>query len=158
MSTKLCLIGVSLLAGMIAASMAAGVTDSSEPTVVESHGRLLDYQLTVDPRGALTRAWMLLRAEPEKTLPAPAGGQASSLPGSRWTVYTDIDGDSVFDAMVKVGPNQQETCILYRNTWITVGNQMAKFTLGSTARAEADGKQYVFKEHAWELQAEATRQ
>ena len=42
--------------------------------------------------------------------------------------------------------------ILYRNTWIEVGNQMAKFTVGSAVRAKADGTEYVFKGHGWEIQ------
>ena len=131
---------------------APAVASKSNATPGESHyGRLLTYQLTTAPNGTLANAWVVLRAEPEKTRPAPPGGQAASYPDSRWTVYTDIDGDSVFDAMVKVGPKQNETFILYRNTWIQVGDQMAMFTVGSVVRAKADGNEYVFKGHAWEL-------
>jgi len=60
--------------------------------------------------------------------------------------------------MVKVGPKQTETCILYRNTWIEVGDRMAKFTVGSVAKAKADGTEYVFKGHAWEIQKQPPQQ
>ena len=64
----------------------------------------------------------------------------------------DIDGDSVFDVMRKVGPKQEETYILYHNTWIEVGwHRMTRITEGSVT-ATADGAEYVWKEHAWELQ------
>ncbi len=130
-----------------------GVASERNATLGESHNsRLMEYQLTSDPGGSLANAWVVLRAEPEKHRPAPRGAQAASYPDSRWTVYTDIDGDSVFDAMVKVGPKQHETYILYRNTWIEVGDQMAKFTVGSVARAKPNGTDYIFKGHAWELQ------
>jgi hypothetical protein len=162
MKFKICLLGLALVVGGIIARavvQAPAVAAESNATPGESHhSRLMDYDLTTGPGGTLTNAWVLLRAEPEKTRPAPRGAQAASYPDSRWTVYTDIDGDSVFDTMVKVGPGQQETYILYRNTWIEVGNQMAKFIVGSVARAKADGAEYIFKGHAWELQKPAARQ
>ena len=60
--------------------------------------------------------------------------------------------------MVKVGPKQQGTYILYRNSWIEVGNQMANFTVGSVTRAIGDGTKYVFKGHAWEIQEQPPQQ
>jgi hypothetical protein len=158
MTVRICLLGLVLLVGAAvtrAVVQAPAVAGESNAT---DQSQLLTYKLTTDPSGTLAHAWVLLRAEPEKLRPAPRGGQAASYPDSRWTVYTDIDGDSVFDTMVKVGPKQQETYFLYRNTWVQVGDQMAIFTIGSTARAKADGAEYVFKRHAWELQKQPPRQ
>jgi len=162
MAVRICLVGLVLLVGAAitrAVVQAPAVAGESNATVGESHDSpLLSYQLTTAPGGTLANAWVLLRAEPEKHRPAPRGAQAASYPDSRWTVYTDIDGDSVFDTMVKVGPQQEETYILYRNTWIEVGNQMAKFTDGSVTRAKADAAEYVFKGHAWEIQKQPRQQ
>ncbi len=161
MTIKICSLGLALLlVGAItrAVVQAPAVAGESNAALGDSHhSRLMDYQLTTGPGGALANAWVVLRAEPEKHRPAPRGAQAASYPDSRWTVYTDIDGDSVFDTMVKVGPKQDETYILYRNTWIEVANQKAKFTVGSVVRAKADGPEYVFKGHAWELQEQPPR-
>ncbi len=60
--------------------------------------------------------------------------------------------------MVKVGPKQTETYILYGNTWIQVGNRKEKFTAGSVVRAKADGTEYVFKAHAWEIHKQPPHQ
>ncbi len=164
MTVRICLLGLALLVGAaitraVVQAPAPAVAGESNATLGESHdSRLLEYRLTTDPGGTLANAWVLLRAEPEKLRPAPRGGQAASFPDSRWTVYTDIDGDSVFDTMVKVGPKQEETYILYRNSWIEVGNQMAKFTVGSVVRAKADGTEYVFKGHAWEIRKQPPQQ
>jgi hypothetical protein len=156
MTVRICLLGLALLVGAAitrAIEQAPAVAGEDNATAGESHeSRLLRYQLTTGPGGTLANAWVLLRAEPEKLRPAAPGDQRASIPDSRWTVYTDIDGDSVFDTMVKVGPNQEETYILYRNTWIEVGNSMARFTVGSVARANAGAAEYVFKGHAWEIQ------
>ena len=156
MTVRICLLGLALFVGAAitrAVVHVPAVAGESNATQEESHdGRLLWYRLTTGSGGTLANAWVLLRAEPEKHRPAPPGGQAGSYPDSRWTVYTDIDGDSVFDTMVKVGPKQEETYILYGNTWIRVGDQKAKFTVGSVVRAKADGTDYVFKGHGWEIQ------
>ena len=158
MTVRICLLGLAILFGaaisraVVQAPAVAGESDATDKS------QLLTYALTTRPDRTLANAWVLLRAEPEKLRPAPPGGQKASYPDSRWTVYTDIDGDSVFDTMVKVGPKQDETYILYRNTWIQVGDQMAKFTAGSVVRAKADGAEYVFKGHAWELQTQPSQQ
>jgi hypothetical protein len=167
MAVRICLLGLALLLAAAvtrAVVQAPAVAGEGNSTAGESHdSRLLSYQLTTGPGGTLANAWLLLRAEPQKFRPGPRvadprGAQAASYPDSRWTVYTDIDGDSVFDSMVKVGPKETETYILYRNTWIEVGCSMATFTVGSVTRAKADGTDYVFKGHAWEIQKQAPQQ
>jgi hypothetical protein len=159
MAARICLLGLAFfVAGAAArAVVQAPAAAAGETKEERRNGRLLEYTLNSNADGTLANAWVLLRAEPYKSRPAPAGAQAASYPESRWTVYTDIDGDSVFDAMVKVGPKGDETFILYHNTWIQVGNQMAKFTAGGVVRAKADGANYVFKDHAWELQKQPAK-
>src|SRR5581483_9051264 len=80
----------------------AVVTFHESANFLASGSELLDYDMVRDEAGRLSRLRLTVRPESEKTRPAQAGSQAASLPASAWTVYEDLDGDSVFDAMVQV--------------------------------------------------------
>ena len=109
---------------------------------------LADMDLKRDGMGRLASFSLVLRAEPERLLPAPPNSQAVALPGSRWAVYFDIDGDSTIDVMVKTGPNLQETKILYQDRWVRVNNRKTGLTLASDARGD-DGTNYIFAGGVW---------
>jgi len=66
-------------------------------------------------------------------------------------VYTDIDGDSVFDAMVQNRKDGMKFYILCSNTWIEVQGMMNGFGPGEVRRSVSDNRKYIFRGHAWEL-------
>jgi hypothetical protein len=80
-------------------------SERARRTVVES--TLADLDVERDDRGHLAGFHVLVRAEPERWLPAPEGGQAAALPGSRSTSYLDIDGDSVLDQTKRFESDQK---------------------------------------------------
>jgi hypothetical protein len=121
-------------------------SEQARRTVLES--TLADFDVERDDRGHLAGFHLLMRAEPERRLPAPEGGQAAALPGSRSTSYLDIDGDSVLDVMVKSGPGLSETSILHEDRWVRVNNRKGKIVVGSKARSD-DGTDYVFIRGGW---------
>jgi hypothetical protein len=114
------------------------------------HGELIDYTMWRGDQGKLDHLRFVLRAEPAKWRPAPPGSQAVRLPDSRYTVYEDLDGDSALDTMVKVGPDSMSSFILFENTWIEVGNSMAKWESRRTVRAIDGGRQYHFAIGGWQ--------
>jgi hypothetical protein len=93
----------------------------------------LDYQLDVGTNG-LSWAWLVLRPRPQS---------------EEWSVYTDIDGDSVFDAMVHVTATNMASYVLFSNTWVQVGNMKSKFTVGEERRSPT-GRRFIFRGHTWE--------
>jgi hypothetical protein len=55
-------------------------SEQARRTVLES--TLADFDVERDDRGHLAGFHLLVRAEPERWLPSPEGGQAAALPGS----------------------------------------------------------------------------
>ena len=99
------------------------------PGTLSESSQLIDYTMWRDDAGKLEHLLFALRAEPAKWRAAPPESQAEQLPDSRYTVYEDLDGDSVFDTMVKVGPDSMSSFILFENTWIQVGNSKVKWDI-----------------------------
>ncbi len=117
------------------------------PRQIKGWSRLLDFSFFLNDANALSRFQMILRAEGEKYSPAPIGGQAVGVPASRWTVYNDLDGDTVLDTMLKVGPGLHETYILHENAWIRVGSSKAKML---RTHSLPDRIPYSFKDGKWQ--------
>ncbi len=113
-----------------------------------SDSELVDYTLNRKDDGHLSYFSLTLRPEPARWKPAPGGGQqAGPLAQTKWTIYDDLDGDSVLDTMRKVGPKLTETYILCENTWVQVENSPEKWGTKPTARS-GDVK-YFFQQGVW---------
>lgn len=80
-------------------------------------------------------------------------GRSSIPPKSNVTLYEDLNGDSVLDTMIKMGPQIYSTYILHKNTWTEVNHSVSPWSIRA-----ADGvysyetkTRYVFKSGAWEV-------
>jgi hypothetical protein len=119
------------------------------PSALSETSQLIDYTMWRDDAGKLERLWFVLRPEAAKWRAAPPGSQADQLPASHRTVYEDLDGDSVFDTMVKVGPESMSSFILFENSWIQVGNSKAKWEYRRYVQAIDSGRKYYFAKGGW---------
>lgn len=117
------------------------------PESLNQMSRLIDYTLHLDGE-KLRKCSLVLRPEPQKWRAAPPNSQHDQLPDSAYTMYEDLNGDSVFDTMVKVGPGAMSSYILLENHWVEVNNSMVKRE-GRVARSLADGREYILGENGW---------
>jgi hypothetical protein len=128
----------------------ATVQFSEDPKRVECESEIVDFAYDRNAEGRVTEFRVVVRAQPQVWLPAPAGSQAAALPGSRSTSYADLDGDSELDFRIKRGPGLEETSILYHDGWVTVGNSKGKTGVGTIVRA-LDGRSFRFEAGKWQL-------
>lgn len=110
---------------------------------------MLDYTLSSDDDGELNHLSLVVRPESQKWRAAPPNSQASRVADSNYTVYEDLDGDSVFDTMVKVGPGRMSSYILADKHWIEVGNSKAKWQHRNSVKAVDGGVEYFFAKGGW---------
>jgi hypothetical protein len=111
------------------------VSDAQTNSPILHRADYVEYRLDTRTNG-LSHAWLVLRTEPQS---------------KEWTVYTDVDGDSVFDAMVHVTAKDMKSYILVSNSWVQVNNTKSGFRVANQ-RWSKSGQRYVFRGHSWELQ------
>jgi hypothetical protein len=117
-----------------------------------SYSTLFDFDLNLKSKNQLGSFRMILRPEPQNQV-APPPGAATWRPVTRWTVYDDLNGDSVLDTMIQRGPELHSSFILVKNSWVEVGNLRAGWRLGSV-RALKTKQTYVFENGGWRPKAE----
>lgn len=110
---------------------------------------LVDFDLKLKDGDQLENFSMILRIEPAQYLDVP--GRPAYYPLTKKTVYNDLDGDSVLDTMVKIGPKFQETYILSNNTWIQGENSRVLWKFRKKVRAVNTGETYIFDNGGWKL-------
>lgn len=116
---------------------------------IRCDSKIMDYTLNRDDDGHLNYFHLILRAEPVRWKPVPPEAQ-SAPPLTKWTNYWDLDGDSVFDAMCKIGPDLHETYIIIENQWTRVANSRAKWGAKPTAQDFHDRQvKYSFEGGFW---------
>ena len=111
---------------------------------ISCFSHLMDYDLNTTSDGQLSSFRLILRAKNQQW----AGNPNSQVlrPMFKQTIYWDIDGDTVFDAMTKSG----ESYILYSNSWIRVENSMTGFNTNSMSRGVDTKTRYIFREGTWQ--------
>ena len=118
------------------------------------NSRLLDFELNQKGKDKLDSFKMILRSEPT-LFERPPPGSPTWIPATKYTVYNDLDGDSVLDTMTKIGPNLKETYILYGNAWVQiVGHAQFGWKRLKSVQALKTKKTYTFDKDGWKLSGE----
>ncbi|MBN1342578.1 MAG: hypothetical protein JXQ73_07860 [Phycisphaerae bacterium] len=105
---------------------------------------LMDYEFDVKPDGHLSQFRLILRDRPEQLLVGEPGEQGFR-PLFKQSVYWDLDGDTVLDAMSKNG----EGYILLGNSWVRAGGSKIGYKPGRPVYSRDTKTKYVFSEGAW---------
>ncbi|MFA6356593.1 MAG: hypothetical protein WCY23_05735 [Candidatus Omnitrophota bacterium] len=113
---------------------------SEKENSVHCLSELIDYDIDVGAEGGLSSFRVVLRDRREQKFVGE--GKQGFHPLFKQTVYWDMDGDTVFDAM----SNAEGSYILLNNYWIKVNNAIDTKT------------RYAFKHSSWEKLAQTDQQ
>jgi hypothetical protein len=119
---------------------------------VHCWSELIDYDIDIGAEGGLSSFQVVLRDQGEQKL--IGAGKQGLRPIFKQTVYWDLDGNTVFDAMSNAGGSY----ILFNNYWIKVNKAMTGFTLDTVAYAIDTKTKYIFEHSSWGSLAQTDQQ
>jgi len=110
----------------------------------------LAFRVFKDKDGSLSSFNVLVRQDHPVTYKSPPHpSQSLGKPLTSRTAYHDLDGDTVLDTMVKIGPDLHEAYILHHNTWLHVRNSKVKWEYRKSVMDVKGERKYAFQDGKW---------
>lgn len=119
-----------------------------ESRYLNAESELVELSLDQDDYKKLQYFRLVLRAEPVQYRTALPGGQIAAYPVSNFTIYDDLNGDSVLDTMDQIRPDGTKSFILVENRWIQVTLTKEKWAYRKIVKS-LSGDEFTFENGAW---------
>ena len=121
------------------------INDSSKHLSLTSFD-FFDIFIVIDEKDNVTNFSITLNDEKRKHKYIEG---RNPIPLTNWTVYNDLDGDSILDTMHQGGPDKSHTYILYENQWIRIKSSRVLWKYRETVKSYDRKNEYKFKSGKW---------